>query len=121
MATVTPTQSNLNLSDDSFALTWAITTANANGAPLQRHTWNDRSWMATGTWGGATLTLEGSMDGSTWVALKDVNGAAATLTTDGAIHVQNCPLYMRPNLTVVGVGAAITVTCLARRTYSPRD
>ena len=110
-----------NLAHDALQCAWAhVLTADPGGQPFSNPTWNDRTVMATGTWGGATLTLEGSADGVTWVALKDVNGVAATATANAAIHIRNCPLFMRPNLTVVGAGADIAVTMLARREYSLR-
>mgnify|MGYP001599045660 FL=1 len=119
MATAAATVTNLP--NDVLQCVWEhVLTADPGGAPFLYPTWTDRTFVATGTFGGATMTIEGSADGTTWVALKDVNGAAATATANAAIHIQNCPLFMRPNLTVVGAGADIAVTLLARREYSLR-
>ena len=125
MATVTPTRYNqetLGGNDVALGFVWALTSANADGAPISKAAYSDLSVVATGTWGGATLTIEGSADGATWVPLKDVSGAAATLAANGSIHLQNAPPFRRPNLTTPGAGAAISVTFVAR-TYagSPRD
>lgn len=116
MATVTPVFLNSIGGDDiCHLLTWALTTANADGSPEERPQWWDRVFIATGTFGGATLTIEGSNDGTNWVALKDTTGAAATLTAAGCLHIQKTPRFMRPNLTTPGTGAAVTVSCLSRR------
>lgn len=78
--------------------------------------WSGRTWQASGTWGGATLAFEGSNDGATWFALTNAaGGAAATLTANGGLSTNELPLYVRPNLTTVGSGASLTVTCLMRR------
>lgn len=118
MTTVNPTaidQDSLGGDDYIVGRRWALTTANPDGAPVTKPLHSDRTFVATGTWGGATLTIEGSADGATYVALKDVNGSAATLSANGAIHIQNVPRYMRPNLTTVGAGATVAVDMLARR------
>lgn len=115
-AAVTKASSLTMGGDDSVALfTWTITTANADGAPLEWTAWADRCVTATGTWGGATLTWEGSNDGSTWVALNNAQGTAATWTANKALQIVEVPRFARPNLTVVGVGASVTVTLCARR------
>ena len=116
MTTVTPTYNSARGGNGSVKeWVFAITTANLNGSPIEFPDWYDRVWVATGTFGSATLAIQGSADGTNWVTLNDVNGNAATLTADGHRHVQATPRFMRPFLTVAGSGAAITVTCLARR------
>lgn len=122
MATVTPTtKRDIGAADDTQRLvSWALTTANNDGAPTENPTFSDRTFVATGTFGGATLTIEGSNDGANWVALKDVNGSAATLTANGFMHIQAAPLFMRPRLTVVGSGASIAVSGLIIRPTDAR-
>lgn len=40
--------------------------------------------QAFGTWGGATLVLQGSNDGgTTWAAIDDMNGTAVSFTANG--------------------------------------
>ena len=49
----------------------------------------------TGTWGGATVSLEISNDNSDWVIAKDVGGSAITLNADGLVEFSTAALYMR--------------------------
>jgi hypothetical protein len=117
MATVTPTLSKPGERDDSAILmTWALTTANTDGAPLEWIQWADRCFTAVGTWGGATLTIEGSNDGVNWLPLSNAaGGAAATFSANGAKSIIELPNFVRPNLTTPGAGATVTVQLLARR------
>jgi len=48
---------------------------------LGRHA--DGSVQVIGTFGGATVTLQGSNDGTNWVTLTDDQGVAITFTTAG--------------------------------------
>ena len=123
MATVTPTASRDVGERDGSSISWsyAITTANPDGAPMEWSEWADRTWTASGTWGGATLTIEGSNDGVTWFPLTNASGgAAATFTANGCKTVVETPRFGRPNLTVVGAGATITVILHARRNTGMR-
>lgn len=122
MATVNPTtntQSELPGSQDGSVMrvTWALTSSNPDGAPIPFAEYSDRTVVVSGTWGGATLELQGSneLTPTTFVQLNSAAGSAATATTNKAIQVLEVPLYFRPNLTVVGAGASITVTLIARR------
>ncbi len=97
-------------------LSWPLTTANADGASFQLPEFSEICFTATGTWGGATFAVEGSNDGTNWVALSNsAGGAAATATADKAITIVERPLHIRPKLTTAGSGAVITVIALARR------
>lgn len=63
---------------------------------------------ATGTWDGATLTYEISMDDTTWVAVSD-----ATFTADGIANVQLAPgTYIRATLSSVGT---TSIDCLGNQ------
>lgn len=120
MATVTPTVSNdltEGARDSTTKLfTWALTSSNTDGLMMAYNEFADRCWSATGTWGGATLTLQGSNDGTNWWSMSNAaGGSAATATTDKGIQTIETPRYARPNLTTAGAGASVTVILLARR------
>jgi hypothetical protein len=108
---------NIGSGDGSLLLfSWALTTANPDGAPVSSSEWADRTWQATGAFGAATLSLQGSNDGATWFNLSNAaGGTAVALTASGGVATIELPVYVRPNLTVAGVGATVTVTCLMRR------
>lgn len=118
MATVTPLfQRDIQPNDGSVILvSWALTTADFDGARVEWTQWSDRCFQAAGTFGGATVTIEGSNNGTIWFPLSNAaGGATATFTVDGGKQIIELPRFVRPNLTVVGAGATITVTLLARR------
>lgn len=116
MATVTPTVNADLTGDGSVAMfTWALTTANSDGLPAQWIEWSDRTLTATGAFGGGTLTIQGSNDGSTWVTLSDAAGGTdATATADKAITVVELTRYVRPNLTG-STAATVSVVLVARK------
>lgn len=119
MATVAPVITWLGSDRQVIKFTWALTTANPDGAPIHPNyaEFADRTVYFTGTWGGATVAWQGG-DGTTWLALADGQGTAITRTSDlGMEAVVECPEYSRPNLTTVGTGAVITATCIARRGF----
>jgi hypothetical protein len=53
---------------------------------------------AIGTFGGGTITLQGSIDNSTWFSLTDSNGTAATFAANGATNIEIGELYVRGTL-----------------------
>lgn len=122
----TPTFSNkFGVQDGSLArFTWALTTADPTGDSLEWSEWCDVTWTVhDATWGGATLTLQGSNDGTNWFTLTNAAGATALTATSGGSSAGTAngytsietPVYVRPKLTTVGVGAAVTVDALKRR------
>jgi hypothetical protein len=123
MATANPTP-NMDVAGDGGSVllfVWTLTSANADGAPVEMPPWADRCWQAFGTWGGATLSLEGSNDGVNWFVLSNAAaGTAATQTANGGKQTIEAPRYTRPNLTVPGAGASVTVSLLLRRNQPMR-
>ena len=115
--TVTVTQSKPSTGDGSLILfSWALTTANPDGAPVGSAEWADRTWQAVGTWGTAILALQGSNDGINWFSMSNAaGGVAIAITANLGVASIELPLMVRPVLTTVGIGAAVTVTCLMRR------
>lgn len=124
MATVTPTQPESASGDGSVKVfQWALTSSNADGAGMRFPEWADVTWVASGTWGGATLKVQGSADGSTYVTTglnAAAGGSEASASADKVFTCIERPLFVRPILTTVGAGAAITVTAIARRTSGMR-
>lgn len=100
--------------------TWELTTANPNvdtdrgyiSLPGAR----DRSVQVAGTFGGATVAVVGSNDGTNWAPLHDESGVALTFTAAGAHAIVENMLYIACGLSAVGVGAAISAYVLSGRT-----
>lgn len=57
------------------------------------------SVQISGTFGGATVTLQHSNDGSTWFDAKDVSGSTVTATSAAIFEVSLSSLYFRPAVT----------------------
>lgn len=116
MATPTITGVKPLASEGNFALvTWNLTTADPTGVAVAYHDFSDRTVQAFGTFGGATIEWQGSLDGgTTWVVLTDPQGTALTKTAAFLEAVQEMVPLIRPVLTVVGVGATITAILYAR-------
>lgn len=52
-----------------------------------------------GTFGGATVKLQASNDGTTFFDMKDVNNTAISATSAGYFEFRTGAIYLRPSLT----------------------
>lgn len=114
--TITPTM--VEKEGNCYLHTWAnLLTANATGVAISLPGATERTMQAVGAnWGGATLSIEGSMDGgTTYAILKNRAGTAASLTADGVLDVYSNALLIRARLTTVGVGADVDCYLLSRK------
>jgi len=119
---ITPSYAQVGEGDNSYALlTWALVTATPDGSPFEMLEKSECCMQATGTFGGATITWQGSNDNTNWFTCSNAaGGTAVSLTAAGGAQIIERPRYMRPNLTVVGSGATITVTAMLRRNQPGR-
>lgn len=123
MATPAATVSDQYGQDDGLRAVWTLTTADHTGAALGPAQFQhaDMCFQAVAaadgsTWGGATLAIEGSNDGTNFFALTNASGGAAvTFTANGGKQIIEKPFYVRPRLSAVGVGATVVITLAARR------
>jgi hypothetical protein len=63
------------------------------------------SVAVTGTFGTATVTIQGSNDNSNWFTLKDIYGANLTFTAAGLADFSTAVGYVRPSVSSGGVPA----------------
>lgn len=114
MATITPTVTRAADPGvlDVYATAWAMGNADT-GLPMQMSGASDRSVQASGTFGGATVKLEGSNDGVTYFTLNDPIGTDITGTSAYLYQIMELTRYIRP-VTSGGTGTTITVTVLAK-------
>lgn len=115
MATVTPSAAvpSPDTAPGVRVWTWALTTANADGAPLDLTAFPDKTVHIFGTFGSGTLTMQGSNDGSDWQSVRDPQGNAIAKTASYLGAILENPRYLRPNLTG-STGATVTVILVAR-------
>jgi hypothetical protein len=95
----------------------AVTTADHTGAAMTLPGAADRCVQVIGTFGGATVILEGSNNGgTTYAQLHDATGALISFTAAGIHAVLENPEMIRARLSVVGVGADVDVYMFSRYT-----
>jgi hypothetical protein len=124
VATVTESRSVIqqNTTPGVRVITWALTTANADGNPVDLTAYPDRTLHIYGTFGGGTLTMQGSNDpngqatpnsGVDWQSIRDPQGAAIAKTSNYMGALLESPRWLRPNLTG-STAATVTVVVMAR-------
>jgi hypothetical protein len=70
---------------------------------------SDKTAQAFGTFGGASVTFQGSMDGTNWFNMTNMAGTVATLTGAGAVVLTENPRFLRVNVTSAGGTTNVTV------------
>lgn len=118
MATITPITTKPPTGSTSgggtvLATTWAPIAGGDICTAVQLPGFADRTVHVKGTFGGATVVLQGSNDGVTFVSMTDPLNNVVTLTAEGLITILQNPLYIRPSVTG-GAGAAVTVILVSK-------
>jgi hypothetical protein len=107
-------QPNLYNRRDVYIIAWTDLATGDTGTPADFCQYADRSCQVSGVWGGATMSLEGSNDGTNWHPLIDHSGNAIALTDDALVYVVSPTLVVRPNVTGGDVTTSLTITMLFR-------
>lgn len=97
-----------------------LSEADSSPAPVSMLEWADRSVQVVGTFGGGTITIEGSNDGSNWATLTDPQGNNLAITSAKIEQISEMTLYVRPKPSV-GTGMNIDVIFALRRANSMRN
>jgi hypothetical protein len=117
MATVNPAVRHVG--DNTLVFSWVLTNVDNDGAPVGPNyaDYADRSVQMAGTFGGASVRIEGSNvdPPSQYFTLDDPQGGDLALTAAGGKAVTEVPQWTRPFLTG-GAGSSVTVSMTARRT-----
>lgn len=93
---------------------WALTTADHTGDYAALPGFPDRCIQVSGTFGGATVLVEGSNDNSVWATLHDPSGAELSFSAAAIAAVLENPLYIRARLSPAGAGATVSATMVSR-------
>lgn len=88
--------------------TWPALATGDTGQPLQGPGFTDASYQVGGTFGGATVIIEGSNDGTNYITLVDPFNVALSFTAAALAQVLPICLWIRPRISG-GSGAAINV------------
>lgn len=110
MATIVPTEI-----DGSISYRWTDYSTADTSAParLQNMEGLAGSVQVTGTFGGATIALQVSNDGTNFVTLKDIAGVDISLTSAGMREFSTAALFIKPTSTG-GTADNVTVTITLR-------
>jgi hypothetical protein len=109
MATITPT-TDRNTAAGATLVTWNAMATGDDGAAFGLNAAADITIQVTGTFGGSTVTFQGSNDGTNWHALTQRAGTANMAYTAAANHTCNeMPAFIRP-IIAGGTGSAFKVT-----------
>lgn len=94
--------------------TWASMAQNDVGMPMGNSQYTDRSFQVAGTFGGASVSIEGTNDGSNWAVLTDPQGNPLTFTTAKIEMVSEATLRVRPKVTGGDGTTNLTVSALLK-------
>ncbi len=110
MSTIEPTTTVYDEGGaDALIITWTPLTTGDDGTGVTRSSAADRTVQVIGTAAGATLTFQGSNDGTNWATLHDPQGNDLAFTATGIKAISEATYYVRP---LVAGGAGTSLTCI---------
>lgn len=123
MATISYSRSNFEASRGIMSINWLLMGNADIGQMIECPFWMDKTIHLFGTFGGATVVLQGSNDprclldptGSTadWQTLRDPGGTALSMTAATLKSVLELPRFIRPQ-TSGGAGTSLNLYMNAR-------
>ena len=78
----------------------------------------DIMMQVSGTFGSASVALHGSLDGTNYAALADLDGGTIAVTSAGLTSARDAPLWLKP-VASGGSSQSLTINVLVR-TIAPR-
>lgn len=122
MATIKHTVATPNGDPLTRVFQWTGLAAGDDGSPIgaEWSAYSDRSVQVSGSFDTATVTWEGSNEGSTFATLNAPQGTALSFTAAGLRQILESAQMQRPKVTG-GTAPSITVTVFARRANHGRS
>lgn len=116
MATIAATSVDISYHQDRsvYVWTWAALTENDTAASLDLGDYEAAAVEFSGTFGSATIVLQGSVLGTTYTGLKDLGGTSISATSAAWQSVREQPRLVRPSASG-GSSQSLTITLLVRR------
>ena len=96
-----------------YTITWEGVGNADVGAPAAMAGGSDRSVTMTGTFGSATVVLQGSNDGTNWFTLTDPQGSAISKTSAAMEGIVELTRFIRPSSSG-GTGTDVDVIVLVK-------
>jgi hypothetical protein len=113
MATIIPTTVEEQIRAAAYRWTGYSTADTSTPIKVQNMQGLAGSVQVTGTFGGATITLQVSNDGTNYVTLKDSAGTDISLAAAGMREFSTAALYLKPTSSG-GTSDDVTVTVVLR-------
>lgn len=95
--------------------TWGPMAAGDVATPVNLREYSDRSIQVSGTFGGATIAIQGSIDGVEWGTLGNAQGDPLSFTSGRIEAVAELVAFIKPVITGGDGTTAITVSLIARK------
>jgi len=128
ITTITPTVTDISGDGTAYKITWAHllyvefvadppqAEVQYAGIALAKPEFVDRSIQVLGTFGGGTVVIEGSVDGTNYKTLTDPQGNALSVTAAKIEAVSELVSLIRPRTTAGAIGVTdLTVALIVRR------
>jgi len=113
MAIIIPNSVSEQVRSNSYQWAGISTGDTASPATLQNMQGLAGSVQVSGTFGGATVTMQVSNDGANYATMSDTNGVALSFAGAGFGEFSTAGLYIRP-IVLGGSGDSVTVTVILR-------
>jgi hypothetical protein len=113
MATITPSRAQTQ-NTKAFVQQWVNMGNGDEGAPLGNSQYTDRSAQVVGFFGGASVVIEGTNNGTNWATLTDLQGNPLSFTTEKIELVAEATLQIRPRVVGGDVSTDLSVYLLVK-------
>lgn len=123
MATIIETKLDVSDKGDGSALAvvWTPLTNADTCRAFQAPAYSARSIQASGTFGSATVVLNGSNTGTNFFGLNNLAGSAVSITSEAIKQCQDTVRYYQPAFSGGDGTQSLTVTMLFTRAPTPRS
>ena len=115
-AQVQPTITTIAGKNNAYLYSYRMVSSDLSTAAAQLPSYMFKTVQVTGVFGGATMTAEGSNDGTVWYALKNVASTAVsgdmTFTSAGMKRISENPRYVRLRTSSTAASTDLTGTIL---------
>ncbi len=126
MAVITPTTGNYEATRGLKTTTWAAILAADTCAPVEIPHWMDRTVHVFGTFGSATVLIQGSNDprvlsapgSADWQTIRDPGGNNLSFNAAGLKAILELPRFIRPSTSGGDGTSSVTVVINSRGEYN---
>ena len=94
---------------------WGPMAPGDDTSPISLREYSDRSVQVSGAFGGATISIQGSIDNLEWSTLTDGQGNPLTFTSGRIEAIAELVAYVKPVLAGGDGTTSITVSLIARK------